>query len=120
MGHTPAGSSTDQIIHYGQLILSGHFRQYDHGLLTNLIRYGNIAPPKYNLKKVRTPVALHYSNNDWMSDGKDVAKLEKDLPNLIGKFLVPDSRFTHFDYVWGIDARTQLYDRVLNILRIYE
>lgn len=120
MGHTPAGSSTDQIIHYGQLIKSGHFRQYDHGLLTNIARYGSITPPKYNLKNVKSPVALHYSNNDWMSDGKDVAKLEKELPKLIGKFLVPDSRFTHFDYVWGIDARNQVYNRVLALMKAYE
>lgn len=120
VGHTPAGASTDQLIHYGQLIRSGRFRQYDHGMVSNLLQYGKTRPPKYDLKNVRAPVALHYSSNDWLAEPVDVAELERGLGNLIGKFLVADPRFNHLDFVWAIDARPLLYNRVVEIMRIYE
>lgn len=31
MGHTPAGASVDQVVHYAQGIRSGRFRQFDFG-----------------------------------------------------------------------------------------
>lgn len=33
----------------------------------NQIKYGRLTPPDYDLKKVTAPVALHYSDNDWLS-----------------------------------------------------
>lgn len=85
-----------------------------------MVQYGNIRPPNYNLRNVRAPVALHYSNNDLLAEPVDVAELESRLGNVIGKFLVPDQRFNHLDFTWAIDARPLLYNRVLEIMRIYE
>lgn len=119
-GHTPAGASANNLVHYGQGIRSGRFRQYDLGPVSNMLVYGNILPPRYNLQNIRAPVALHYSSNDWLADVGDVETLHRSLPNVIGKFLVPDSRFTHLDFVWAIDVRTLLYDRVFNLMRLAE
>ena len=120
LGHTPAGASTDQMIHYGQLIRSGRFRQYDHGAVTNLLRYGSLTPPRYNLNNVRAPVALHYSLNDWLAEPVDVHELFRGLGNCIGGFLVSDARFNHFDFLWAIDARSLVYRQVLDIMRRFE
>ncbi|KAF2898135.1 hypothetical protein ILUMI_08040, partial [Ignelater luminosus] len=95
MGHTPAGSSTKQLLHYAQEIKSGKFRQWDYGMLGNLRNYGSTTPPKYKLRDVKAPVYLHYSRNDWLSNTKDVDKLAKELGNLQGKFLSPDNKFNH-------------------------
>lgn len=120
MGHTPAGASTNQLIHYGQLIRSGYFRQYDYGMVANLVEYGSIKPPKYDLRQVKAPVALHYSQNDWLADTKDVQKLNAELGNVIGSFLVPHKKFNHLDFVWAIDARTLVYKKVVDIMKLYE
>jgi lysosomal acid lipase/cholesteryl ester hydrolase len=120
LGHTPAGASANQLIHYGQGVRSARFRQYDWGMVSNLWTYGSLSPPTYNLRNVRAPVALHYSANDWLAEPVDVEKLHQGLPNVIGKFLVPDPLFNHLDFVWAIDVRTLLYDRLFQIMRLVE
>lgn len=120
MGHTPAGASTNQMFHYGQGIRSGRFRQFDHGYISNLLEYGSMRPPAYNLGNIRAPIALHYSSNDWLAEPIDVEELHRGLPNVIGKFLVPDPLFNHLDFCWAIDVRTLLYNRVVNIMRLVE
>lgn len=50
--------------------LAAKFRKYDYGLIRNLQKYGWGTPPAYDLKKVTAPVALHYSDNDWMAHSK--------------------------------------------------
>lgn len=120
MGHTPAGAATMQLFHYGQLVRSAFFRQYDHGSTSNRRLYGSRRPPQYNLANVRAPVALHYSLNDWLAEPIDVDELHRGLGNPIGKFLVPDPRFNHLDFNWAIDVRELLYNRVVEIMRIFE
>ncbi|KRT85848.1 hydrolase, partial [Oryctes borbonicus] len=103
--NTPAGSSTKQFIHYAQGIDSGKFRQYDLGLIMNLIEYGSLSPPGYNTKAITAPVALAYSLNDWLAAVVDVKQLESELPNVVLSYLVPDPKFNHLDYMWAIDCR---------------
>lgn len=40
---------------------------FDYGYTKNLLKYGSILPPKYNLDLITAPVYLHYSDNDWMA-----------------------------------------------------
>ncbi|XP_037024933.1 lipase 3-like [Bradysia coprophila] len=119
MGHTPAGASTDQMIHYGQGIRTGRFRKYDYGAL-NIIQHGSFTPPNYKLANVQAPVSLYYSLNDLLSEPVDVDTLWQGLGNPVHKILINDPRFNHFDYVWAIDQRTLVYDRVVDIMRSYE
>lgn len=120
MGHTPAGASTDQMIHYGQSIRSNRFRQFDHGVISNLFEYGSITPPTYNLGAVRAPVALHYSLNDWLAEPVDVQQLLRGLGNVVGEFVTADPRFNHFDFLWAIDARRLVYQQVIEIMKRFE
>lgn len=119
MSHTPAGSSSKQLVHYGQEHMSKKFRQYDHGL-GNLGNYGSLSPPKYTPKYITAPVFLHYSDNDWLADTGDVDQLFKELGNAMGKFRVPMAEFNHLDYTWGIDAKELIYDRVINLIWAFE
>lgn len=119
-GHTPAGASTKNLVHYAQLIRSGRFRQYDHGTIGNMNRYRSINPPAYNLQNIRAQVALHYSMNDWLAHVDDVFRLNNALPNPIGLFLVPDPRFNHLDFTWAIDVERLLFNRVFEIMRLFD
>ncbi|XP_047122208.1 lipase 3-like [Schistocerca piceifrons] len=119
LAHTPAGASSKQLIHYGQEIKSGRFRQYDYGMMGNIQRYGSIAPPDYDLSKVTAKVALHYSNNDWCADVQDVDRLYKQLPNCIGRFLVTQDTFNHLDFMWAIHARDLVYNKVVSLMSRY-
>lgn len=116
LGHTPAGASVRQFVHYGQGINDGGFRRYDHGWLQNRRIYGSRNPPNYVLSRITAPVFLHYSDNDPLAHVDDVFRLFRELGTPVGLFRVPLATFSHLDFVWGIDARTLLYDRVVNLL----
>ncbi|EFN82798.1 lipase 3 [Harpegnathos saltator] len=116
LGHVPAGAATKQFVHYAQLINSGKFRQFDYGFFGNLGIYNRIFPPKYDLSKIRVPISLHYSSNDWLADVEDVHQLYKELGKPFGKFRVPHDKFNHLDYMWAKDVDTLLYDKILSLM----
>lgn len=119
LANTPAGASVNQLVHYGQGVNSGKFRMYDYGVIENLAKYGSIYPPDYNLAKITAPIALHFSDNDWLAAVKDVDELASKLPNLIGKFRVSDARFNHLDFTWAIDAYDLVWSRVISLMDRY-
>lgn len=117
LGHTPAGASVRQFAHYGQSIDDKGFHRFDHGLLKNRRVYGSYRAPRYDLSKLTAPVFLHYSPADHLADVRDVDRLFSELGRPVGKFRVPLETFTHLDFMWGIDAKTLVYDRVINLLK---
>lgn len=120
MGHTPAGSSTRQIIHFGQLYNSDKFQNFDHGWISNLWLYGTFKPPSYNLRAIRTPIFLHYADNDWLSSPEDVDKLLREIPSVIGKYRVPLTKFNHLDFVFAKNATLYIYNRMINIMEQFK
>ncbi|KAL0273416.1 UNVERIFIED_CONTAM: hypothetical protein PYX00_006081 [Menopon gallinae] len=119
IGHTPAGASTRQLVHYAQGIQKDGFRMYDHGALKNIVKYGSIEPPSYKLDKINIPIAFYFSDNDWLADVKDVDRLADILPNLIGKFRIHHKLFGHLDYLWAVDVKPLVYDNLIKVLRRY-
>ncbi|KYB28092.1 Lipase 1-like protein [Tribolium castaneum] len=116
MGHTPAGASVMQMIHYAQEINSGAFRQYDF-VLGNWQHYHSLVPPRYDLSKITAPVYLFYSHNDWLSAERDVIRLCEGIGSACaGKFLVSDNGFNHLDYMFGIHAPEYVYNRVISLM----
>lgn len=69
------------------------------------------------MKNVKAPVYLYYSQNDWVSAVKDVDTLAKQLGNLQGKFLNPDKKFNHIDYVYGMGAPELLYYGIIDLMK---
>lgn len=65
--HTPAGTSTNTVLHYSQEIQSGKFAHYDHGKVKNQEIYGQDKPPEYNISALTVPVATYWSQNDWLA-----------------------------------------------------
>jgi hypothetical protein len=45
---------------------------------------------------------------------QDVDHLASQLPNLLGKFLVPLPAFNHLDFLWAIDGDTLVYNKVIS------
>uniref|UniRef100_A0A6P7FGR5 Uncharacterized protein LOC114329263 n=1 Tax=Diabrotica virgifera virgifera TaxID=50390 RepID=A0A6P7FGR5_DIAVI len=111
LSNAPAGISLKTAIHYAQEIISGKFRRYDYKL-GNLKKYKSLFPPNYNLSAITAPIALYYSQNDYIVAVKDVEKLAKKLPNVV-KLQLVDRRFNHLDYLWAKDVHTILNDDVI-------
>jgi len=114
MAHTPAGTSVKNMIHMGQLVQNGKFQKYDHGFIMNMIRYGSTSPPQYNLKNMKIPTALFWGDNDVLADPADVNLMIPQVPNII--FKSHSNHFDHLDYIWGLTAKEEVYDPLIEIL----
>ncbi|CAL1684023.1 unnamed protein product [Lasius platythorax] len=117
LDHFPAGTSAKTMVHFAQKIQSGKFRRYDYGRAKNLLIYKSVEPPDYDLANITVPIALFYSDNDWLISTMDIEKLSRILPNVIDMYKVPWPKFNHADFIWAKDAPKLLYERILMIMR---
>lgn len=120
--HSPAGASVMNMLHYAQIVRGGIFRQYDHGA-NNLFIYGQLLPPRYNFNGHTAPVHFYHSTNDWMATPLDVMTLY----NMMGAqrgvkllYRVPQTLFNHLDFVWAINVRNLVYNRMVEEMRQYD
>ncbi|XP_071643538.1 lipase 3-like [Temnothorax longispinosus] len=116
----PAGSSVQTLEHFYQNIRIKDFRNYDYGIAENYKRYKQETPPSYDLKKITAPIILFYSANDVIVLEENVLELGKRLPNVLLTEEVPLKFFNHLDFMWAINAKTLLYDRVLELLQKFD
>ncbi|XP_070394593.1 gastric triacylglycerol lipase-like isoform X3 [Dermacentor albipictus] len=120
LSHDPSGTSVRNIYHLTQLIRCNCFRKYDYGMLLNILNYQTWRPPRYELSRVRVPVALYHSAGDWYADPWDVARLQRELPSVARLYRVADQRFTHYDFVVGTgDEAALLYGEMIRFMEQY-
>ncbi|KAG5669650.1 hypothetical protein PVAND_017534 [Polypedilum vanderplanki] len=120
--HSPAGASMMNMLHYAQIVRSRTFQQYDHGA-NNIFRYGQLRPPLYRFTGHTAPLHMFWSTNDWMATPADVATLFNRLggSRVVDLFYrVPQIEWNHMDFVWGINVRTLVYDRMIEEMRKYD
>ncbi|KAK0415632.1 hypothetical protein QR680_012036 [Steinernema hermaphroditum] len=122
MTHTPAGTSTNNVIHWGQMVRSGKMQYYDFGCAEeNEKHYGTPNPPVYNLSTITTPVYLYWSDADWLADTADIK--ETLLPQLKAEVLKQNNQmkdFNHFDFIWGLRAADEIYKPIIEIIKTHE
>lgn len=109
--------SINQVLHYMQLIKTGHFQKFDHGRAQNNLLYSQTSPPDYNLKAAVAPVAIYYGKTDLFTVVEDVEKLIAELPNVVKSYLVPTEKFNHVDFIFGDNAPAQLYDEIVKTIK---
>ncbi|XP_067129270.1 uncharacterized protein [Centruroides vittatus] len=115
--HFPAGTSTQNVIHYAQMVNSRNFQKYDYGKTKNMKKYNRTTPPEYNVENIRTPVALFYALNDCLADPVDVSLLRLKLKNLVECYRVSLPTWAHIDFVIGVDAPVYVYKEVMRIMQ---
>uniref|UniRef100_A0A7E4VDG9 AB hydrolase-1 domain-containing protein n=1 Tax=Panagrellus redivivus TaxID=6233 RepID=A0A7E4VDG9_PANRE len=111
--HEPAGTSTKNIMHWIQMTRSGKFCKYDYEN-ENEKRYGQSAPPDYDISTLTIPTYLYYSADDWLADPTDI---ETNLiPKLRNKTLMEANHlgvYNHLDYIWGMHAVDKIYKPII-------
>lgn len=117
LAHTPAGCCIQQFFHFAQLIKTGRFQKYDPDFLKNDNSDDASTESDYNLKNVKTPVALYYSDEDWLAVDADIQRLKGELPNVIKDFPIHHKRFNHIDFLCGVDAPRLLYSEILKTIK---
>jgi hypothetical protein len=75
-------------------------------------------PPVYNVEDMKVPTAMFTGLKDFLSDPEDVEILKPKIHNLTYLKTIPD--FSHFDFIWGLNAREEVSEEILTILRKYD
>lgn len=106
--HNPAGSSTTQFLHYGQLIKFDYFGR-------RMKNSSEPVPEDFPLDKITAPLSIHYSPVDSFTDPKDMNRLISKLINVsdLHVQVINDTLFNHADFIWGINAADLVYSDVI-------
>jgi len=116
VSHSPGGTSTQNVIHFGQMIESGKFQRYDYGSSKkNQEHYQQKTPPLYDVTTMETPVAVYSGDMDWLADPKDVDLLIPNLRSLTHHVALEG--YNHFDFIWGLRAAPQIYFPIMNEIK---
>ncbi|XP_017122250.1 lipase 3 [Drosophila elegans] len=116
----PAGSSSNQGIHYLQLWESKEFRQYDWGTKKNNEIYGQDLPPDYDLSLITAPTHSYSSNNDALCGPKDVDTMVKNFVHLKEDYRVPVQSFNHLDFIIARNMKELVNDPIIKRINSYE
>lgn len=108
--HTPSGSSINQFLHYGLEIQYGYFGKY---------KIGTEIPPDFQLERITTPISLHYSTADKIVSSIDIKRLIFHLNSVKYVQVIDEIEFNHIDFLWGIDAATLIYSKILMFFEMY-
>ncbi|XP_075750748.1 lipase lipl-1-like [Rhipicephalus microplus] len=120
MCHIPAGTSTKNIIHFGQLVRSKRPQKYDYGASKNQQLYGQRKPPEYNLSRVTTDVGVFWSKGDQFVTPQEVDELRADLrPRLKREEYIDDPFYTHLHFLMGLASKKALFRGLLDFLGGY-
>ncbi|ODM99122.1 Gastric triacylglycerol lipase [Orchesella cincta] len=121
--HFPDRVSTKTVTHYGQLLISKKFQQFDTrfvvpSLFTHIPPYIQVGkrPEEYDFKKITVPIVLFWAERDNLADPKDVAMLIKRLPNVKMAIKVCYPLFNHNDFLFGVYVNELVYDKLIQIL----
>ncbi|VDO83187.1 unnamed protein product [Heligmosomoides polygyrus] len=73
LSHTPAGTSSLNIMHWLQMVKKGTVAMYDYGTKENKKKYGQANPPEYDFTKIENPIYVYSGDSDWLADPDDVS-----------------------------------------------
>ncbi|KAK7336058.1 hypothetical protein VNO77_16587 [Canavalia gladiata] len=115
----PQATSTKNMVHLAQIVRHGVLAKFNYVIPDyNIMHYGDIFPPIYNLSNIPhdLPLFISYGGRDALSDVGDVQNLLDAL-----KFHDEDKRsiqfikeYAHADYIMGSNAKDLVYNSVLS------
>uniref|UniRef100_A0A5S6R1G6 Lipase n=1 Tax=Trichuris muris TaxID=70415 RepID=A0A5S6R1G6_TRIMR len=110
LAHHPSGTSTENIIHFGQMVNSGLCQMYDFGNEEENKKHydGKTTPPLYDVSKVTVPTVLFWSASDILATPVDVQRsILARVPHVVEVHNLTD--FSHLDFIWGLRAAYEIY-----------
>ncbi|KAJ4729441.1 Lipase [Melia azedarach] len=114
----PQSTSTKNMVHLSQIVRDGIIAKFNYGRPDfNLMHYGQIRPPVYNISNIPhdLPLFVSYGGNDALSDVRDVE-------NLLDSFKFHDGdklgvqfikSYAHADFIMGINAKDIVYNQIV-------
>ncbi|XP_049620524.1 lipase member M [Suncus etruscus] len=116
VAHSQAGTSVQNILHWGQVVNSGELRAFDWGSETkNLEKSNQPTPIRYRVSDMMVPTAMWTGGQDWLSSPQDVKTLLSEVGNLIYHKNIPE--WAHVDFIWGLDAPQRVYNEIIHLMK---
>ncbi|XP_043109644.1 gastric triacylglycerol lipase isoform X2 [Puntigrus tetrazona] len=113
--HCPAGTSVQNMVHWAQAVKSSKLTAYDYGKAGNMAHYNQSTPPLYNVRDMTVPTALWSGGQDTLADPQDVALLLTQIPKLV--YHRDIKHWEHLDFIWGLDAPQEMYNKIIAMMR---
>uniref|UniRef100_A0A914WRI2 Lipase n=1 Tax=Plectus sambesii TaxID=2011161 RepID=A0A914WRI2_9BILA len=117
ISQTPAGTSSTNFIHLGQMVTSGKHEGYNWGSdAKNIQHYNSTLIPIYNISTVNVPTYLFTGDKDWLANPTDVQYIRS---NLSSEIVILDQRllgYNHYDFTWGLKAADDIYKPIIKII----
>uniref|UniRef100_A0A0N4WER1 Lipase 3 n=1 Tax=Haemonchus placei TaxID=6290 RepID=A0A0N4WER1_HAEPC len=117
LSHTPADTSSMNIMHWLQMVKRGTVAMYDYGTKENKKKYGQAEPPEYDFTKIQNPIYVYSGDEDWLADPNDVSGY---LMPRISHTVVQNTElhdYNHLDFIWGLRAAADIYTPIINIIK---
>lgn len=99
------------------VIRTGTFAKYDYGLLWNLIHYGRLQPPTFDLAKIpdSLPIWMGYGGTDALADVSDVRRTINELRSKPELLYMDD--YGHLDFIMSVKAKDDVYGDLIRFFR---
>ncbi|XP_020238028.1 triacylglycerol lipase 2 [Cajanus cajan] len=117
MENEPQPTSTKNMVHLSQTVRLGVLTKFNYERPEyNIMHYGEIYPPIYNLSNIphNLPLFISYGGKDALSDVIDVRNMLDHLKfhdedKLSVQFI---EEYAHADYIMGVNAKDMVYNVV--------
>ncbi|KAL7598733.1 hypothetical protein Lser_V15G24566 [Lactuca serriola] len=118
--YEPHPSSVKNLKHLFQMIRKGTFARYDYGSIKNLLQYGKLKPPTFDLSKIpeSLPIWMAHGGNDALGDVIDVQHTLKELKSKPNVLFLED--YGHIDFLLSTRGYEDLYDNMINFFKSCE
>ncbi|XP_057437499.1 triacylglycerol lipase 2-like [Lotus japonicus] len=119
LSNEPQSTSTKNMVHLAQIVRRGVLAKFNYVRPRyNVMHYGEIYPPIYNLSNIPhdLPLFISYGGQDALSDVRDVETLLDilklhDVDKLSVQFI---KDYAHADFIMGINAKDIVYKNVIS------
>ncbi|XP_063163536.1 lipase member M-like [Candoia aspera] len=112
--HLLGCTSTKTLLHWKQVYETGQFKEFDYGS-KNMEKYNQTTPPLYDIRSMYIPTIIWSGGKDFISTPEDTELLLPVLRNLHSHKVIP--HWMHYDFLFGLDARQELYDKLVEIIQ---
>ena len=118
--YEPGGTSLRNMKHWIQIYKAKRLQKYDYGELKNLIHYGSVNPPVYDLnqmKKYSIPSLMTISDADPFANPQDTIEFIDNIENKNIVQILSLSNCNHIDNFWADSAIEEIFPKVIDFIR---
>ncbi|KAK9400676.1 putative lipase [Crotalus adamanteus] len=89
----------------------------DSTSIQNILHWGQDQPPSYNVERITVPISIWFGENDQLVTPDNVKGLIDQLHSVVYKTSLSD--WTHFDFIWGLDASKRVYGPLIKLISLH-